>query len=276
MVGRRTVLAGATLGGLAACALKGQTNVNALPDKRQTFVLVHGTWHGGWVWKYVRNILEDAGHRVFTPTLTGCGERVHLSSPDVGLDTHIKDIINVIEFEDLTDVFLVGHSFTGVAITGVADRLKDRIKHICFFDALVPFGDRMSGAPRKPDGSLADYFVKRQSSFIDGYKMDLFADYPLKMLLPEDHSKADWVRSKITTHPAKTWMDVLTLKNGGWSDVPRSFIHCVGQKFAMSSEKMVGPARQPGWQFIELDIYRDGMVTHPELVAKTFLKLAEA
>ena len=270
MVTRRKILVGAALTSLAACTS------SKLPAKPQTFVLVHGTWHGGWVWKYVRNILEDKGHRVFTPTLTGCGEREHLSSPEVGLETHIQDIANVIEFEDLQDVILVGHSFTGVAITGVADRLKDRIKHICFFDALVPFGDRMSGTPRNADGSLADYFVKRQEHFIDGYKMDMWADYPLKMLLPEDHPKAEWVRSKITTHPAKGWTDILTLENGGWENMSRSFIHCTGQKFAMSSEKMVGPARAPGWQFIELDIARNGMVTDPEIVADTFIKLANS
>lgn len=272
MVDRRTVITGAALAGLGtACAQGIQTT-----DTPQTFVLVHGTWHGGWVWKYVRNILQDAGHRVFTPTMTGCGEREHLSTPDVGLETHIQDIVNVIEFEDLTDIILVGHSFTGIAMTGVADRLKSRIKHICFFDALVPAGARMSGVPRKEDGSLADYFIERQPNFIDGYKMDLWADYPLKMLLPEDHPRAEWVRSKITTHPAKTWTDSLVLKNGGWEGLSRSFIHCVGQVFAKSSEKMVGPARAPGWTFIELDIPRDGMVTHPELVAQTFITLSAA
>lgn len=273
MVGRRAVLTGGALLGLVGCT-QVDMKPSLLPKVPHTFVLVHGTWHGGWVWKYVRNILEDAGHRVFTPTLTGCGEREHLSSPDVGLETHIQDIVNVIEFEDLNNVVLVGHSFTGVAITGVADRLKERIKHICFFDALVPSGSRMSGTPRKADGSLVGYFTARQSGFIDGYKMDLWADYPLKMLLPEDHPRAEWVRSKITTHPAKTWTDILELNNGGWEDMPRSFIHCVGQEFGMSSEKMVGPARALGWEFIELDIARDGMVTDPELVAQTFLKLA--
>jgi len=271
---RRHVLATAATTLLAACA-KTTNSVIKFPKRRHNFVLVHGTWHGGWVWKYVRDYLEDQGYRVFTPTLTGCGEREHLSTPDIGLETHIQDIINVIKFEDLDDVVLVGHSFTGVAITGVVDRLKSRIKHISFFDALVPSGSRMSGAPRIEDGALEDYFIKRQSNFVDGYKMDMWAAYPLKMLLPEEHPKADWVRSKVTTHPAKAWTDILTLDSGGWEDMSRSFIHCVGQTFAISSEKMVGPARQPGWQFIELDIARDGMVTHPRLVAETFLTLAE-
>lgn len=277
MVSRRNMLGAAAVAGIALAGCAAQTDdksTDKLDAPRYTFVLVHGTWHGGWVWKYVREYLTDMGHRVFTPTLTGCGEREHLSTPDIGLSTHIQDIVNVIEFEDLRDVVLVGHSFSGIAITGVADRLKERIKHICFFDALVPFGERMSGAPRKADGMLADYFLERQAGFIDGYKMDLWTDYPLKMLLPEDHPRAEWVRSKITTHPAKSWTDVLELTNDGWEGLPRSFIHCTGQIFAMSSEKMIGPARGPGWDFIELDIARNGMVTAPELVAQTFLKLA--
>lgn len=239
-----------------------------------TFVLVHGTWHGGWVWRDVRNYLEDLGHRVFTPTLTGCGEREHLSSPDTGLETHIQDIANVIKFEELADITLVGHSFTGLAITGVADRLKDRIKHICYFDAIAPSETRNTGVPREPDGQLPDWFKERQKSFIDGYKMDMWAEYPVKMLVPENSPHAERIKRLITTHPAKAWTDRLELNNGGWQGMSRSFIHCVGQKYKMSSEKMVGPARKAGWKFIELDVPRDGMVTHPALIAETFLQLA--
>lgn len=255
----------------AACTSDELTTRSPNP---QTFVLIQGTWHGGWVWKYVRNILEDQGHRVFTPTLTGCGEREHLSFPNIGLETHIQDIVNVIEFEGLNDIFISAHSFSGIAMTGAVDRLRNRIKHVNFFDALVPREGRSSGVPRKPDGSFEEYFLERQASFIDGYKMDMWADYPLKMLLPEDHPKAEWVRSKITTHPAKAWTDELSLKQGGWDGLPRSFIHCTGQEFAMSSDKMIGPARGSGWQFIELDVPRNGMVTHPQLIADMFVKLA--
>lgn len=267
---RRDVLVGAALVTGSACA----PNTNAKSLKPETFVLVHGTWHGGWAWRDVRNILQDAGHRVFTPTCTGCGEREHLSSPDVGLDTHIRDIANVIEFEELDNIILVGHSFSGVTITGVADRLKDKIKHIVFFDAIVPSETRRGGVPREPDGSLPDWFQKRGEKFIDGYKMDMWEEYPIEMLVPEDSPHANRIRKLITTHPAKQWTDELDLINGGWSDLPRSFIHCVGQKYRMSSEKMVGPAREPGWNFIELNIPRDGMITNPELVAQTFLEIS--
>lgn len=262
------------IGGAAAATASAAVAAIQPQSERLTFLLAHGTWHGGWAWRDVRNRLEDMGHRVFTPTLTGCGEREHLSSPDVGLETHTQDLVNVIRFEELHEVILVGHSFTGVAITGVADRMKDRIRHIVFFDALVPTETRRSGAPRDENGELAEYFRKRQPKFIDGYKMDFWEDYSIKMLMPEDSPHAERVRRLLTTHPAKSWTDELELKNGGWEGLPRTYIHCVGQAFAKSSEKMVGPARGPEWNFVELDIPRDGMITDPDIVTEALLAVA--
>ena len=109
-----------------------------IPDKPRTFVLVHGAWHGGWCWKRVRDILEAAGHRVYTPTQTGLGERSHLLGPGITLDTFVRDVFNVLVWEDLHEVILVGHSFGGASITGVADRERNRIAHLVYLDALVP------------------------------------------------------------------------------------------------------------------------------------------
>ena len=96
----------------------------------QTFVLVHGAWHGGWCWKRVLPLLRALGHEVFTPTLTGLGERQHLMSAEIGLDTHIQDVLGVLEYEDLRDVVLVGHSYAGMVIAGVAEKAADRITHL--------------------------------------------------------------------------------------------------------------------------------------------------
>jgi pimeloyl-ACP methyl ester carboxylesterase len=266
---RRTLLASTPALALAG----GATMANAQTTPR-TFMLIHGTWHGGWVWRDVRNILEDRGHRVFTPTLTGCGEREHLSGPEVGLDTHVTDLTNVLRYEDLSDVVMVAHSFSGVAMTGAIDRMRDRVRHVCFLDALVPRPGRMSGVERDEGGAIKPYFLERMDGFIDGYKMDYFADYPLKMLLPEDHPKAEWVRERLSTHPAKAWTDELVLKNGGWDGLPRSFVHCVGQDFAITSERMIGPARGEGWEFVELDAPRNAMVTHPAEVADLLERFA--
>ena len=271
---RRDILRGSSAG-LAALGLAQHTSAQkecvSAATQIATFVLVHGTWHGGWVWQDVANRLRAMGHRVYTPTCTGCGERLHLTGPDVGLETHITDIAQVLEFEDLDNIVLVGHSFSGITITGVADRYRERINRIVFFDALVPREGRMSGVPRDPDtGDFPDWWKAREQHFIDGYQMDLWQDYPMEMLVPGTYPEVSAkLRRLITPHPAKQWTDELVLAHGGWEGLKPTYIHCVGQTYRQSSDLMVGPARGPDWTFIELDVPRDGMLTHPELVSNT-------
>src|ERR1700740_1159271 len=126
---RRDVLKTMAIAGLAAGA--GGTGARA-QSTGQTFVLVHGAWHGGWCWSRVADRLRAAGHRAFTPTQTGLGERKHLLSKEITLDTFTSDIINVIETEELSDVILVGHSFGGNAISGTADAIPGKIRHLVY------------------------------------------------------------------------------------------------------------------------------------------------
>lgn len=245
---------------------------------RTAFVLVHGSWLGGWIWSPVLERLWAAGHRAFAPTLTGLGERAHLISPEVGLDTHIQDIVGLIEAEELDDIVLVGHSFSGIAITGAADRLRPtrRLRRLVYFDAIIPGPGRMSGAPRDPaTGALTEWFTTRQAGFIDGYKMDFFRDYPIRMLANDDEPEVQALaRRRITPHPMRGWTDLLTLENGGGDGLPRTLIYCAGQQFAPSSDAMVGPARNnPDWQWIDLPVSRLGMLSQPDLVARTLLAL---
>ena len=104
----------------------------------KVFVLVHGAWHGGWCWRRVSGILQKQGHRVFTPTMTGLGERSHLMSKDVVLDTHIADIVNVIEWEDLAGICLVAHSYGGWPVSGAIEQIGDRVASVVYLDAFVP------------------------------------------------------------------------------------------------------------------------------------------
>ena len=106
------------------------------------FVLVHGAWVGGWTWRANAQALRKAGHEAYTPTMTGIGERIHLMSPSINLDTHITDILNVIKHEELSDVVLVGHSYGGMVITGAADALPDKITSLVYLDAFVPENDK--------------------------------------------------------------------------------------------------------------------------------------
>lgn len=275
MINRRTVIAGAAATAAIGAASSGSASEFDIGKSvKPTFVLVHGTWHGGWVWRDVQTRLEAAGHRVFTPTCTGCGERVHLASPDVGLETHIQDIVNVLRFNELSDVILVGHSFSGVTITGVADREKERIRRIIFFDAVVPRPGRMSGLALNADGSIPDWWKKRTEKFENG-QMSLWDEYPIEMLVPEGAvDERARLKKLITTHPARQWTDILEVANGGWDGLDPAFIHCIGQKYRMTSDKMVGPAKGPGWTYVPLDAPRNAMMTHPDLTAEILLSLA--
>src|SRR5215203_2216227 len=119
-------------------ALTSVSASKARPAEKYTLVLVHGATAGGWEWKRTGQFLTDDGHTVYRATLTGLGEREHLNSADIDLNTHINDVVNLILFEDLHDIVLTGHSYGGMVITGVMDRVPDRIKHVVFLDAAVP------------------------------------------------------------------------------------------------------------------------------------------
>src|SRR5712692_535526 len=103
-----------------------------------TFLVCHGAWSAGWAWKKMHPLMAAAGHRLITPTYTGVGEREHLANPSIDLEMHIHDILNVIKYEDLRDIMLIGHSYGGMVATGVADRARDRIAQLIYLDAFVP------------------------------------------------------------------------------------------------------------------------------------------
>jgi len=155
---------------LFATALLGAFTAHAAAAaEKLTIVVVHGATAGGWEWKKCGQFLTDDGHTVYRATLTGLGERAHLNSPDIDLQTHINDVVNLILFEDLHDVILTGHSYGGMVITGVMDRIPDRIRHVVFLDAAVPddgmsiwdlFGGKGPAGPNIADGFMQVPWVK--------------------------------------------------------------------------------------------------------------------
>lgn len=241
----------------------------AATSRKTAFVLVPGTWHGAWVYRPLVEALIRRGHRAIAVTCTGVGERAHLITPDVGLATHVTDVASLIELEQVDDIVLLGHSFGGITVTGVCERLRDRIRHVVFLDAFIPTRERPAWVMRDADGQWPAWWQKRQPKFIDGYKMDFFAEYQIKMLLdpivyPEI---AESVRQRLTWHPAKQWTDPVSFENGGWETVPRSYIHCSGQQYRQTSAAMYGPAREPGWNWYEMPTQRLAMLTHTETMA---------
>ena len=180
-----------------------------------TYVLVHGGAHGGWCYRPVAERLRAAGHEVWAPTLTGLGERSHLRSVDVDLETHLDDVVNVLFYEDLHDVILVGHSYGGVVITGVADRAVDRVGHLVYLDALVPVNGECA----------ADYtehvaMIRRTSRVIDGVEVVLDPDAGGDATFGVDNPDVRaWMRPRLTPHPWRCFEQTLVLRNE--ATVPR-------------------------------------------------------
>jgi pimeloyl-ACP methyl ester carboxylesterase len=158
-----TAMAGAPL---LAGAINGAAHAKAGGSTPKTFVLIHGAWHGAWCWRDVRTMLEARGHRVFTPTLTGLGERHHLSSASVDLHTHIRDVAAVLECEELNDVVLVGHSYAGYIVNAVANTMPTRISAMVYLDALLPIAGKSAIAAWPPEQVAAI-----EKTLIDGYAL---------------------------------------------------------------------------------------------------------
>ena len=248
-----------------------------------TFVLVHGAWHGGWCWRDVRAVLRARGHEAFTPTLTGLGERSHLLSRDIGMDTHVADVANVIVWEELDEVVLVGHSYGGNVITGVADRMKDRLAHAVYLDAFVPAdGDSsasMAVTIANPDATDADIGaeIKRRLDLTDeggGSATHYTNMFDIPKNPPEPYR---WVERRITRHPVRTQIEPIRLANGGSDGLPRTYILCAGSAgptpFRILAERF---RDDPSWRYRELPTGHDAMVTMPEATAGLLIEAAEA
>ena len=236
-----------------------------IPDKPRTFVLVHGAWHGGWCWKRVRDILEAAGHRVYTPTQTGLGERSHLLGPGITLDTFVRDVCNVLVWEDLHEVILVGHSFGGASITGVADRERNRIAHLVYLDALVP---QSGQSPFSVIGE--DVAARRREQAVE-------ASGGVWMLPPDpeafgvvDPEDAAWLRARCTPHPISTYEDRLMLKAPVGAGLPVTYI-AVKPHYGPGQASRAYARSRPDWTYQEIEAGHDAMVTSPGLLAETLL-----
>jgi pimeloyl-ACP methyl ester carboxylesterase len=207
----------------------------AQPDTKPVYVFVHGTWGGGWAWKEVDSLLTADGSVVYRPTLTGQGERVHLASDDVGLQTHILDIVNTILYEDLHDIILVGHSYGGMVIAGVADSVPDRIKKLIYLDALVP-----------ENGESLNTIFKNNIS-----KFEIVNGYIIPFWVPEGKSPP-----KDVPQPIHTWTDPIILDNPKRLNVPTFYILTVEKSKDPNLDdfdSQAQRARDNGWPVLQLE-----------------------
>jgi pimeloyl-ACP methyl ester carboxylesterase len=236
-----------------------------------TFVLVHGAWHGGWCWQKVIPFLEAAGHAVYAPTLTGLGERASELSPDVGLDTHIGDIVGLLEEQDLHGVILVGHSYGGMVITGVVDQVPERIAHLVYLDTFVP----RDGESMVDISPLVIFLLRKQvQAQGDGWRVASQGTYGVTT--EPDRS---WVLSQVTPQPLRTLEQPLHLKDPAIvSAKARTHIDCTSGGFVFSLlRRIVGrralPPPEAGWRLRQLPTGHDAMITMPRELADLLLEV---
>jgi len=260
---RREVLKTMAIAGLAAGA--GGATANA-QTTAQTFVLVHGAWHGGWCWSRVADRLRTAGHQVFTPTQTGLGERKHLLSKDITLDTFTKDIVNVIEAEELSNIILVGHSFGGLAISGTADAMPDRIRHLVYLDSLMVEGGKSPFDSLPPDIVAA----RRKAAEETSGGLSLPAPPPSAFGV-SDAKDTDWVKRRLTPHPLGTYTSTLNIKGPVGDNLPRTYIHCTTPSYAALQGSRNWVKAQQGWRWAEIATGHDAMVMAPDELARMLI-----
>jgi pimeloyl-ACP methyl ester carboxylesterase len=225
-----------------------------------TYLICHGAWGGGWSWKKVRPLLRAAGHDVFTPTYTGLGERAHLAHPMVDLNTHIQDVLGTIECEDLRDFVLVGHSYGGMVVTGVAGQVPDRVRHLVYLDAFVP-----------ADGQSLDDLTggNKQAEPVEGWLIPPMPSAP--DTAPDDLAYGALRRRH---QPALCFSQKLTLAQTEPS-FPRTYIHCTKKSGFDAFQQFAGRFRaDPAWRFHAMDASHSPNITAPDELAALLLAMA--
>lgn len=232
------------------------------------FVLVHGAWHGAWCWQRVLPLLRAAGPAAHAVTLTGLGERAHLLSAGIDLHTHIQDVMGLIEAEELQSVVLVGHSYAGMVVTGVADRLQRErpgtLAHLVYLDAAVPYpGDSWS----------SHHSAETKQARIDASKPNGGLSFPppdaaIFGLSGEDR---DWVNRRQTPQPFRLYQQPLDFDGERVAAAPRTFIDCTSPALATIAPARQRVRKEAGWQVLEMATGHDPMVSEPHALAELLL-----
>jgi pimeloyl-ACP methyl ester carboxylesterase len=230
----------------------------------ERFVLVHGAWHGGWCWAKVARLLRDAGHEVYTPTLTGLGERAHLARPEVDLELHIQDVVAMLEAEELRGVTLVGHSYGGMVVTGVAARAgAGRIGQLVYLDAFVPEAGK---ALLDYVGPRADAMREAVRTQGEGWKLPPFPPERFGVTSQRD---TEWLTKHLVPQPFRTFEQPLPAAGG--ERLKRTYVYCskpATGAFDQFAERLRDDRK---WTFHDLKTGHDAMVTAPGDVAKILM-----
>jgi pimeloyl-ACP methyl ester carboxylesterase len=229
-----------------------------------TFVLVHGSWHGGWCWQQLTPLLAAPGHRVLAPTLTGCGPNVHMVGKGVDLETHIKDIANLLFYDDLNDVILVGHSYAGMIIGTAAMRAAGRVRALVYLDAYVIEPGKTGFDIWSPERlAVAKAAMARGEMFRPPFEPEFLGITDLKL--------AAWIRARLTPHPLATYDQAIEDDRVANAKLPRLYIACTSGPTAPIFAPTVARVKAEGWDVNELATGHNAMMLEPEKLAGMLL-----
>ncbi|MFT5181052.1 MAG: pimeloyl-ACP methyl ester carboxylesterase [Alphaproteobacteria bacterium] len=224
-----------------------------------TFVLVQGAWHGGWCWRRVTERLRAQGHTVFTPTLTGLGDRAHLPTPEVNLDTHIADVLGLIETEELSDIVLCGHSYGGMVVTGAADRIAGKISSLVFLDAFIPENGQSLFDIQGPEREKMSRTLAEEQGH--GW---LVPSFSAEWFCVADPADAAWVDRRSVPQPIGTYAQPVSV-TGAWRTIPRlSYIYALGYTNSLFGPFAEQAKADSGWQYHEVPCGHDVMIDMPD------------
>jgi pimeloyl-ACP methyl ester carboxylesterase len=224
-----------------------------------TFVLVHGAWHGGWCWNRVAQLLSAKQHTVITPTLTGLGERSHLLNPGIDLETHILDVVNVMKWQELREIVLVGHSYGGAVISGVAERMETSIASLVMLDAFIPANGQ----------SVSDLMVPQRRDAILKAASEGTTSFPPVPAAAFNVNESDrgWVDAQCTPHPIKCFLQKLELTGARDRIAKKAYIRAANYD-STPFDAALSQARNKGWRTFEIAAGHDVMIDAPPQLAE--------
>jgi pimeloyl-ACP methyl ester carboxylesterase len=230
-----------------------------------TFIVAHGAWSAGWVWKKMHPLMRAKGHELITPTYTGLGERVHLASSLIGLETHIQDMLMVLQMEDVRDAILIGHSYGGMVATGVADLAAERISKLVYLDAFVPAHGKSVFDLVPPEER-----ERRLAGVVDGWRLP--PPPPPPDTSPRD---VDWITPRRVHQPLACFQEPLLLENGE-PRMPRFYIYAQRHNPGDPFRQFLDRAKKEGWPAFEMDASHSPHVTAPDALADILDQIAKS
>ncbi len=270
---RRALIGGLVAASATALAAKSAMaqDSSAAGKPSKTFVFAHGSWHGGWCWARVTERLRAQGHRCFAPSYTGMGDRAHLLSKDITIDTFIDDVIGVINAEELSDVILVAHSFGGVPALGVADRIPEKLKHVVYLDCII-LETGQNAFSIYPPKEAEERIVAAEAA-----NGGLAVPVPKKLTpvwgFAEGTPDYDWVLRRLTPQPLRSYQTPLLLNNPIGNNLPRTYVSCNQPENPVinGSRKLVKTL--PGWNWVDFAAPHDAMITNADKFTEILLNV---